>query len=437
MKLFFSILLLVFFLGACNQEENEIPILEIGDEFTDSNVRIISIDTFEVALSTFKFDSIITSNPKRLLVGQYDDPDFGKVAASSYFEMISLSYSIDNEAVLDSVALILGYDQYFYNDTTQVGRLQVHRLRDDVKPDEDFFFNTTEIDYDPFPIAVKQYRPEPFDEDSLHVTLPLSFGENIFNAIRDGDINNDEELLQEFKGFVLRPGENDNASVIGYSPLGSETFLRFFYTVDGEFGTEELIFDFNINVSLGIGNLFNNIDSDLTNTLFKGLIDQEIELPSSESGNKVYMQSGVGLAVKATFPSIKRITDIPGTGTVISATLQLHPPRNFYNDLRPIRDSISANLADQNNDFIGPLTTNDQPVFGVLNKEASEFNEEFYEIPVGTYVDAKLNALFEVDDGLIFYPIDYVESLDRMVLNGENNSSFAAKLILIYAIYDE
>ncbi|MEM7086864.1 MAG: DUF4270 family protein [Bacteroidota bacterium] len=437
MKLFFYLLVAVFLVGSCNQDENQVPTLEIGNEFTDSNVRIIAIDTFEVALSTFKFDSIITSNPERLLVGQYVDTTFGKVSASSYFEMLSLSYSIESEAVLDSVALILGYDNYFYSDTTQTATLQVHRLLDDVKPDDQFFFNSTEIEFEPFPLSVKTYQPEPIDEDSLHVTLPLSFGENLFNAIRDGDINNDEELLQEFKGFMIKGGENDNASVIGYSPEGSETFLRFFYTVMGEFGDEEFIFDFNINGTLGIRNAFNNISSDFTSTGFEGLVDQEIEIQSEDAGNKAYMQSGVGLATKVTFPSIKRITDIPGTGTVISATLQLHPPRGYYSNLLPIRDSLSINIANQNNDFIGPLLINDQPVFGIINTEGTEFNEEFYEIPVGAYVDAKLSELFEVDDSILIYPVQYSESLDRMVLNGENNSNFAAKLILIYAIYDE
>ncbi len=438
MRLYILSFLSTLILLACNIEENGIPTLEVGQEFTDSNVRILSIDTFSVQLSTFRFDSIITDGSDRILVGQYRDTTFGRTTATSYFEMTASSFLLDNDAMLDSVALILGYDRYFYNDTTQTSTISVHRLLDDVKPDEQFFYNTSQIEYEAFPLAVKRFRPEPFDEDSLHITLPMTFGEPLFDAIRDGDISSNEQLIQEFQGFTLRPGNNDDAAVIGFSKFDTETFLRFFYVIDGEFGTQELVYDITVNPTVAEEKLFNNISSDPTATLFQGLVDQETEIMSQDANNKGYMQSGSGLATKVSFPSIKTLNDIPGVGTLLSATLELSPPRAYFSDILPVRDSISVSLLDQNNDFIGELRGGDGvPVVGALDKERSEFNENVYTISVGNYIDQKLNESFDVEDALVLFPRDFTNSVDRMVINGEDNRDLEAKLILIYAIYDE
>ncbi len=433
-----SRILLAFVILAwgCSTADTEIPTFEIGQEFTDSNVRVISIDTLSLELSTFKFDSIITNVVDRLLIGQYTDAVFGTTTASAYFEMIPADYNIDNEAVLDSVALILGYDTYFYNDTTAVSQVRVHRLTEEVTPEDEFFYNTSTLPYELIPLAVQNYIPEPFDEDSLHITMPYSFGLRIFNDIKNGFIGDDSELRQEFKGLSLQPGFQDNGAVIGFSVGFEESYLRFFYTIEDEFGTTELTYDLVVNPSVLEEKVFNNISSE-GNPLLDQLTDQEIVLSSTESGDQSFIQSGSGIATRITLPSVKSLNDLAGTGTVLSAILQLRSPRSLLNDNLPIRDSLSVNLVDQNNEFQGPLRNNFSPVYGVLNKELSEFNDDFYEIPIAAYLEQKLQEEFNIDDALIIYPLDFTTSVDRLILNGENSEEFEAELIVTYAIYDE
>ncbi|WP_299433505.1 DUF4270 family protein [uncultured Aquimarina sp.] len=437
MKKLLGIIITFLFLISCSDREEDIPTLEVGQDFTDSNVRIISIDTFAVELSTFKFDSINTSSSSRLLLGQYQDELFGTIRASNYFELGTFDYNLPDDAELDSIALILGYDRYFYGDTTRVAQINVHVLTDEVKPEDDVFYNTSVLPFESIPTVTRNYLPEPFDEDSLHISMPITFGQNLFDMIREGDINDDEELRRNFKGFTLQPGDADESSILGFSKNQENTYLRFFYTIPGEFGDDEETFDLLINLGGIDPKSFNNIRSNVTGTFLESLVDQEINLLSRDSENKSYIQAGIGYATRIRFPSIRKIHDIPGTGTILSANLQIKPPPETFNDLLPIRDSLFVDIADQNNDLVDRLFNGQGSVFAIINEENIEFNEVIYEIPVGFYLEQELEEAPIIDNALVLFSQNFNQTLDRIVLEGESSTDFRARLILTYAIYDE
>ncbi|MEM9362361.1 MAG: DUF4270 family protein [Bacteroidota bacterium] len=422
---------------ACSLDTSEIPTLEVGQDFADSNVRVISLDTFTVAVSTMRFDSIITSGADRILVGQYVDNFFGEVSASNYMELSPLIYELPTDAELDSVGLVLGYDEYFYNDTISPSNLNVHLLTDDLRNSDGIFYNTSEIPFDSVPLATFTYLPEPIDEDSLFIKLPFDFGLSLFEGIRDDDINNVEELRETFLGLTIRPGLNDNSSIIGFSSSAERSYIRFFYRIPQEFDDEEETLDFVIQDDLAEPKIFNNIKNRNSNSVLDTLIDQEINLPSPLSENRSFIQAGTGYASRIQFPSIKQLFDIPGEGTILSATLQLKPPPSTYNDNLPIRDSLAIFLVDQNNRITEQLFFGGQPVFGIINEELEEFDELIYQIPVGVYVDRELNETNLVDDAFIVLPPEFGQSVDRVILEGEEGEDFKATLILTYGIYAE
>ncbi|WP_282079321.1 DUF4270 family protein [Aquimarina algiphila] len=420
---------------ACSEEE-DIPTLEVGQDFTSSNVRVISIDTFTVELSTYKIDSITTSSPSRILVGQYIDEIFGITIAKSYMELTPESYSIPNDAKLDSIALILNYDNYFYNDTLKTSSINVHLLKDEVRPEDDVFYNTSTIPYEEVPIATKNYKPEPIREDSLHISIPIDIGQTLFDKIQEGDINDKEELRNELKGFALLPGELDNSSIIGFSTDNTVTYLRFFYTLeDSEFEDDEQTFDLDINVSESFPTYFNNIQSNTDGTFFTTLTDQEINLSSTESNNRSYIQAGVGIITKIQFPTIKKIQEIPGTGTIVDATLRIKSPLQVYSNILPIRDSLFVNNIDQNNNIGNQLANGTNNVFATIDESDKEFNEIVYEIPIGVYLESEISEAPEIDNGIAIFPQNFNDTVNRIVLEGENSTDFEAQLIITYAIY--
>ncbi len=436
MKSLFFILCLALSILSCSERE-DIPTLEVGQDFTNSNVRIISIDTFTVELSTYKLDSIITSSSNRILIGQYADPIFGTTRAESYMELLPVNYSIEDDAVLDSIALVLNYDRYSYSDTTKVSSINVHLLKDEVRPKEDVFFNTSTISYEETPIATINYHPEPTDEDSLYIPIPNTIGQELFDKIQKGDVNDSNELRNELKGFTLQPGDLDNSSIVGFSVSSTETYLRFFYTIPGEFEDNEQTFDLVTGSDTSIPTYFNNIQSNIEGTFFETLTDQEINLQSSDGNNRSYIQAGVGMVTRIQFPTIKKISEIPGTGTILDATLKIKPPPNTFNDLIPIKDSLSVNRSNQNNVIENQLFNGLGEVYANINESDQEFNEITYEIKVGIYLEEELSEAPEIDNAIVLFPLNFNNTVDRIVLEGENSADFEAQLIITYAIYDE
>ncbi|MBQ0735912.1 DUF4270 family protein [Aquimarina celericrescens] len=436
MKFLFFTLCLALSILSCSERE-DLPTLEVGQDFTNSNVRVISIDTFTVALSTYKLDSIITSSSNRILVGQYSDPVFGITRAESYMELTPTNYSISDDAKLDSIALILNYDGYSYSDTTKVSLLNVHLLKDEVIARDDAFFNTSYIDYEENPIASIDYYPEPSDEDSLYIAIPKSVGEELFVKIREGVINDENELRNELKGFTLQPGDLDNSSVVGFSTVNTDTYLRFFYTIPDEFGENEQTLDLVINSSPSFPTYFNNLQSNTEDTFFEALTDQEINLASPDANNRSYIQAGVGMVTRIQFPYIKKLSEIPGTGTILDATLKIKPSPETFNDFLPINDSLSVNNSNQNNGIENQLFNGLGEVYATINENDREFNEIIYEIKVGVYLEEELTEAPEIDNAIVLFPLNFNNTVDRIVLEGENSLDFEAQLIITYAIYDE
>lgn len=428
---------LALIIVSCSTQERDVPTLELGLEFTDKTVRLIEIDTFEVKSDTFKFDSLISSDGNRLLVGRYLDPYYGTVKIESFMELAATHYRLPEDATLDSMALILGYDRYFYNDTLALCQLGIHRLLEDFETGEDHFYNTSSLRYDTVPMATKSFYPQPLGEDSLHISIPRSQGEHLFDMIRRKSISTDDEFTDRFKGIVLRPLPGSNAAVIGFTKNAQRTLLRFYYSIPQEFDEEEDLFlDFMIKPAYG-SKAFNRIKSDVTGLALAALTDQEINLSSGDGGDMTFMQSGSGYVTRVEFPTLKNIGDLPGTGTVLDAVLILVPVLDSYDEFIRLGDSLHVQVVDQNNDISSVLNNGKGPVYGRFGPHDREFDEPHYRIPVTAYVEQEFLEVPHIDNGLILSPNDFRNSIDRVVLYGAGSKDYAPKLIITYAIYDE
>lgn len=413
---------------SCSSDTEDSSLLA-GEEFTDTDIRVYSIDTFSVTLSTMKFDSIITSTNDRLLIGQYTDTDMGTIHSSTYFQLSTYTYSIDNQAVLDSVGLVLGYDTYSYNDTTLVASLNVYKLTDKLSSDDSYFYNTSEFEYDETPLVRKTYQPTP-NKDSLLVTLPYNFGENIFNGIRDNTITDEESLYQQLKGLTIRPDANENAAIIGFSTTSAETYMRFYYSIPGELESEELTYDMSIDA------YFNHIESDVSGLPLEILTDQEDNLTSLESNNISYNQAGTGYVTKIEFPTIKDLYNIGSSGTILEATLYIEPNADSYSIFLPLSDQLLLYTIDQNNDLADQISNSVDVVTATLSTDGSEFNKIAYTVPVTEFLDKKLSESPETEDALILIPDDYTSTINKIIFNDSQKSNFNTKLIITYAVYE-
>ncbi|GHC46804.1 DUF4270 family protein [Ulvibacter litoralis] len=406
---------------------------EIGNDWIDSETTFLSIDTLTVRAATLKFDSMVVSG-ERLLIGSYADPVFGRTNSESYFQLESPGYDIDNEAIFDSIALILKYDNYYYNDTISRQKFDVFEVVDNIKPSsDDYFYNTTTFNYNTSRIGTKIFDARPKGADSLHISIDAAFGNELFSKIQDNDITNIDEFLNEYRGLLVQPDTINNTAVLGFS---NDSYLRIYYTIEDEEGNLEETWDFPISST----NSSNHISSSHEGTVLESLTDQEMILPSSETSNTAFMQSGVGVLTRIEFPYVKSLYTITGTGSIVEASLNISIKKNASTINLHTKDSLALYIMDANSDVVSDLLDySGSAVYGTITEENSEFNITRYSIPIKTFLDTKLSETTNNDNlYLAIYAQDYYNSVDRYILYGENNSDQnKLKLELTYAIYND
>ncbi|WP_375587331.1 DUF4270 family protein [Flagellimonas aurea] len=434
-----AIIGLMALLLSCSNENLNTSDFLAGEAFTDSNLRVVLLDTISVATSTIKFDSIVTSESSRILVGTYLDPVFGRVTSSSYFGLSPSAFTIDREAEYDSIVLHLTYDDYYYNDTLATNTLRVKRVLDNIRPDEgDFLYNTSEMSFEEGNLGLMSYRPRPMDSDTLLVRLDDDLGEDLFVRFQENEINSLDQFRDYFKGIALLPGEQDNGSVIGFSKTSGASFMRLYFTTSEENERVQSYLDLNLDQTTTPVPFYNQIVATEPIAPLQGLVNEELELDSESSNNQSYIQSGIGMATKIRFPYIKNIYDIQGQGTVLDAVLKIKPVNGSFDQNLILRDSLSVYVVDQNNELTSQLLIGGAtPVRAMLNTENEEFNEIHYEISLGSYIEKLLTSERDTEEGLILLPNNYNSTVDRFMLYGMDSSKNSVVLELTYAIYDE
>ena len=429
MKTILGIVCTLLLFASCTDDSLNESDFEAGEIFTDSNIRVLQIDTLTARISTMKFDSIITSQGSRMLIGEYGDPAFGHVRSSSFIELIPSSYTIDSDAVYDSILFVLRYDKYYYNDTLSQNTIHIKALNERLNPaDDSDFYNNSIISFIEEDLGTVSFDPRPLGTDSLNVRISDTLGFELFENLQDKNLTNYDEFINYFYGLTLQPDGNDNGTVLGFSLASG---MRLYYSIPGETESVQYFTDFTINASSSPIPFFNRISTTEPNAYLSSLTDNEISLYSEDADNQSFIQSGIGVTTRIEFPYIKSVYDIQGQGTLLDATLRIKPKETSYNDALILRDTLSVYIVDQNNDLTGETT-----MTAILNRDDQEFNNIFYEIPISSYLEELLVTDLEATDALILLPYDYNATVDRFILDIDP-SSHGAQLELIYAIYDE
>ncbi|NUY79358.1 DUF4270 family protein [Flavobacterium sp. MAH-1] len=428
----------LFILGALAVSCGETDVWLDSDNLTGSNLRLIEIDSFQIDMSTYKFDSIVNDSGNRLLVGRYEDPVFGKVRADAFMEVVPATYYIPEGAVFDSIVLNLSYDGYFYNDTLATQRVKVRRLTETITLSNgvDDYYNTVDFDASDDLLGEKTFRPR-ISKDSLTIRLSDALGQDLLDGIRSDEIVSSETLRDRFKGIKISPADDDNAAIMGYS--ATKSYIRLYYSDDDDSSDDESDYlDFKLNGVDEVKKYANRITSDRADTVFSSLVSQETELGSQATNDLTYLQGGIGITTKIMFPTIRSIKEInDNNGKIFKANLKLRINPNYYNDKLYSTDSLYVAMVDRNNDILGLLTDaagND--VMAYIDKVNPEYNEVYVVAPVEQFLEKILDDPEFLHYGLVLMPKGYNSAVSRLIINGQAHNNYESKLELTYAIYD-
>ncbi|MAM20035.1 MAG: DUF4270 family protein [Bacteroidota bacterium] len=416
-------------LVACSEEETASG---VGEDWIRSNTKAYFIDTLTVRSSTFKFDSVQVSSTDRLLIGSYENDIFSRTSASSYLSFLNTTYNLDDDAELDSIQLIMKYDGYYYNDTLSSQTFEIHQVLEQIEPEEDdYFYNTSDFQYDSTVIGALQFKPYTHIQDSIKIPMDYLFGNAIFEGIQQNEINNADDLLREFRGLLVMASAN-NSAVLGFDK--NESYLRFYYSVPDELENEEHIMDF----TLGYANSFHHISSERNNGLLEQL-SQEEQLYSEETGNRSYMQAGTGISTKIEVPYLERLYDIEGEGYIVSANLKIGLDRSRFREL-PVQDSLQFFLVDSKSEILGQLYNilGTDVAYAILTEEDEEYNTASYSLDVKAFLDSKLTEYGGEKWSLAIVPSENNQAVDQYIFFGNMASDEERiKLEITYAIYHE
>lgn len=415
----------------------------VGSDYLAVGNKVILIDTMTVEMSTINFDSLITSGKNRILIGNYEDPIYGKVKSNSYFQLASDSYSLKNDGsdtestnyVFDSISMILKYDKYYYGDTTRVQTFNIHRLNQKVKPNinDKNFYNNSVLSYSDESLGTISYKPRPVGKDSISLKMDNAFGVALFQKLKKREITDFDSFSEYLKGLVLVPSVSNSANVIGFHVASSK--VRLYYS-KYQANTEEVpyILDFKISDAQ---KQFNAVSLDKTGTIIQNLPASNSKLSSALTNRQGFIQSGTGVACRIDFPNIKQLKRISANGAIVDAQLFLKPVNNTYSEKYPLEDSLKVYVSDNLNRISTSLVNSaGTAVFGILNKKKDEFNENVgYSVPIGYFLQKEMLKQSSSRSSLILTLPGISKTVNRIVLGDQKHLNNKLLLKIYYISY--
>lgn len=422
------------------QTDNSEGDFVVGSDYLSINNKVMLIDTLTVNVSTINFDSLVTSNQSRILIGNYTDPLLGKVTSESYFKLTPDSYNLGSSSdtetvnyVFDSIAVILKYDRYYYGDTTKIQTINIHQLTQKVKPnvDDDSFYNNSTLSYNSKSIGTKSFYPKPIGKDSVNIQIDPTFGKNLFDKLKNYEFSNADEFDDYFKGIVIKPSTSHSSNMIGYK---TSSVLRLYYKQANSDSEDTYTKEFTI---ADVTKQFNNISLDRTGTIIQNLPDSRNKLASELTNNSAFVQSGTGISCRIDFPYIKQLKYLSEKGIIVDAELIIKPIKNSASSLFPLKDSLQVYECDNLNRISKILTNSDgSTALALLNKTPDEFNENIgYKINIGSFLYQEMLKTTGTKSSLIFTFPNISKGVNRIVLGNQKNSENKLKLKIYYISY--
>ena len=438
-RMFRILIPVLFFIISCT-DENDLLTVTIGDNFITSQSSVVIIDTFEVELSNVLIDSIPTSGSEQLLIGKYKDNYLGTISSTSFFQLdIPESSDIEDEAVFDSLTLVLHYSKIWYGDTLQPQTFWVHRVLEDIEIDEDdsYLYNTSSFEYDETPLGSLTFYPRPNYRDTIEITLDNSLGIELMNLLKnDSDLvtNSDDFVEDYFKGLAIVPDEN-NTSVIGFSAVDSLLNMQL-YTHYVGITRDEITYSFPL---YSTSNSFNHIESDRTGTLVENLKTQREEIPSSETGDIAFLEAGLGIVTRIDIPNLGNLLEMDYRKILYKADLILKPYPQSYTYSELPTQLMLYNTA-RYNDLESEVTDSDgESMYATYYLDEVHNENTYYVFDVTDVITDELSDGYaDEENGLIIsLPSgDMKGTLDRVAFDAREALTYKPTLKLYYVFYN-
>jgi hypothetical protein len=395
-------------------------------------------DTLTVTMSTVQVDSVSTSSTGILLIGKKQDPYFGKIDASTFFQLQLAPNTLDTKAIYDSLELLIKPNGFIYGDSTATQEINVFPVTETIQlaTDNYYLYNNSNFATQNTPLGTFKGAIRPNVDTLLHFKLADSKGLEIFNLYQNKavEVSAQNNFLDYFKGLSLKAG-NNSALVNGFQGTASTVIMRLHYHLDGLEDVDRKYLDFPLyNPQLQ----FNRITVDRTGTPLQSLASGVDGLPSATTNNTTFIQALTGVVTKIDIPYVKSLPAISKYFKLIQASLVVEPIAGTYNDYQlPGRLTLcAANVKNAVTDTLfNPL--NGAPQYGNLVIDNMLHEATAYTYDITRYISNQINSNGYTTRSLLLLPSygDFHSRLDRTVIGDQKSQKNSIKIKVYYLSY--
>lgn len=280
-----------------------------------------SVEAVGTTSTVVLLDSISSTNLGVGFIGNIDDPDVGKLKATSYAKMklnVDDINDISNDAVLDSVRLSLKFG-YLYKDFAKTVRLKVSLLSEEIADTLHITTNSTAISNEI--VAAGNIL---IDElDSIYtIDVDMAFADELFELMRNEspEVATQEAFEAAFPGLAFQTEDNSsNAYGVVLEPKSSK--IDFYYSEVSSTGAVDVPSTHQIT----IGDLthYYGLELDRSGTPLEGLTVTNQEY-SPNSGLR-YIQAGAGIVTKINFSELETFANLKPDVIINTAQVSIGP----------------------------------------------------------------------------------------------------------------
>ncbi|TAF75254.1 MAG: DUF4270 family protein [Bacteroidetes bacterium] len=270
-------------------------------------------DTFTVKTSTILFDSSISNNSFRSLIGSYYNSDFGKVTSEAYLQFLPETYknTLGPNPKFDSLFLELQFSSslinpinttYSYGSNNDIQNFNVRRLNEDISSTT-LYYNNSSFDspiyLGAFQLSKNKLISAPTNTISgivSYIKVPLSdaLGQEFIAESQTFLFANQANFFAKFKGLYIQ-------SLSGNTCIWGIQSAKIILKYHNYFAANDLKVSDVYNLKLtSIRSQLRNLTTDRSTSALAGLTKNYDEI----SGTDCYVQANTGVCTKISFPSL-------------------------------------------------------------------------------------------------------------------------------------
>lgn len=332
-KLTFSALITTFFLGACSDPAS------VGLELAPQNNQIgVFYKEFELDAQVVLLDSFNTTNPGVLVVGNEEDPYFGKTSSTSYTRLF-IDQAAERpraDAILDSIFFTLSTVSVNGSDLDKPKKYSVHLLEDPIL--DTVYYNFSKLPYQAAPLAQGEIVFKDSKDTLVKLSVREDFTNELFSKLKRGqEFDNLFSFRRYLPGVAIVAREGDNTTA-GFSQ-GGNTGIFLYYHYEGDTAVKKY------SISTFSSRSFNSVDSDRSGTPTEVISEYN---KSYDTGPVVGMKSGLGLTMRINTEPIDQFLDTLQGVIFNRVNLSFGPIENQDTNNTPISGMVLKLVDSQN-----------------------------------------------------------------------------------------